>query len=130
MTTNAIAAALNLDMTETPIETTAVETVSVEKQDALHDMEEVREALKTVIEIGSEALEEISDIAQQSQGFNDYASVARLMDSVTNASKTLVAISKAKMDIKIEKKEGPLANNIFVGTTVELQQLIKSMNNE
>lgn len=130
MTTNAIAAALNLDMTETPVEVTAVETVPIEKQDALHDMDEAREALKNVIEIGSEALDEISDIAQQSQGFNDYASVARLMDSVTNATKTLVAISKAKLDIKADKKEGPLANNIFVGTTVELQQLIKRMNNE
>jgi hypothetical protein len=61
--------------------------------------------------------------------------MAKLMDSVVNASKQLIdmqvqirTIEKADMPMNEDAKKH-ITNNLFVGSTAEFQKIISNMNN-
>lgn len=91
-----------------------------------NDFEYARENLYNVIERGTDALNGIVELAQQSQQPRSYEVVADLVRTLSAANKDLLEIQQ-KMKNMQPKDEGPskVTNNLFVGSTNELTALLK-----
>jgi hypothetical protein len=96
------------------------------------DFEYARGNLIAAIEKGQEALTDIVSVAGMSQHPRAYEVVATLLKTVADANKDLLELQKRKRDLTGESLSPPTTvnNNLFVGSTTELQQLIKKQRNE
>jgi predicted house-cleaning noncanonical NTP pyrophosphatase (MazG superfamily) len=95
------------------------------------DFEYARGNLIAVIEKGQEALSGILDVAGMSQHPRSYEVVATLVKAVSDANKDLLELQKRKKDLTgIDPTPTTVNNNLFVGSTAELQQLIKKQNEQ
>lgn len=114
----------------TPIEITSVEDPSEPKQTD-SDFEYARGNLIDIIEKGQEALSGILDVAGMSQHPRSYEVVATLINSLTAANKDLLELSKKKQELDgTSGKQTTVNNNLFVGSTAELQKLLKKNEQE
>ena len=109
------------------------EIVKVEKvkppvngEDEDTDFQYARENLYNLIERGQDGLEELLEIAKQSEHPRAFEVVGQMIDKVTTTNKELLNLHKTKKDIKTEKG-GPtnVTNALFVGSTAELQKMLK-----
>jgi hypothetical protein len=91
------------------------------------DFEFIRDNYYEMIQKGTEAATELLDIARQSQNAREFEVVATLIKSVNEANRDLSDLLKKKKEHFNEKPENPqtVNNNLFVGTTEDLQKLIK-----
>ena len=91
------------------------------------DFQYARENLYNLIERGQERLEELLEIAKQSQHPRAFEVVGQMIDKLANTNKELLNLHKTKKDIQAEKTSGPtnVTNALFVGSTSELQKLLK-----
>jgi len=105
-------------------------SVEVESKDTNKDIDSdyayARENLYNVIERGSDALNNLVDIAHASEHPRAYEVVGSLIKTLTDANKDLLEIQKKVKDLKTESKKGPdnVTNALFVGSTAELQKMI------
>ncbi len=93
-----------------------------------NDFEYARGNLYQVIEHGSNALSDLLAVAQQSQHPRAYEVVANLVKTLSEANIALLDLTKRKQDISNDQKQkqpSTVNNNLFVGSTGELQKLIK-----
>lgn len=135
---NPIDRALNL----TPMAQTSTVTsiIAAAKNDsASEDFKFSRANIREVIENGTDAISKLAVIAEQSQNPRAYEVLAKLMDTVSSASKQLLEIQVQirgieKADVpKDEEARKQVTNNLFVGSTAELQKMIidiKSQSNQ
>lgn len=95
------------------------------------DFEYARGNLIAAIEKGQEALTSIVDVAGMSQHPRAYEVVATLLKTVADANKDLLELQKRKKDLTgISSAPTTVNNNLFVGSTAELQRLIKKQNEQ
>lgn len=94
------------------------------------DFEYARGNLINIIEKGNEALDGILDVAGMSQHPRSYEVVATIINSLTAANKDLLELQKKKKELTGEIGTKTINNNLFVGSTAELQKLIKQQNDE
>ena len=99
----------------------------VNGQDDETDFQYARENLYNLIERGQDGLEELLEIAKQSQHPRAFEVVGQMIDKLANTNKELLNLHKTKKDIQAEKTSGPtnVTNALFVGSTSELQKLLK-----
>lgn len=100
---------------------------------ASQDYEYARGNLINVIEKGSEALDSLMDVAQQSQQPRAFEVIASLIKTIADTNKDLLELKKKDKEISnMDGNKGPstVNNNLFVGSTAELQKLIKGNNVE
>jgi len=93
-----------------------------------NDFDYARGNLYQVIEHGSNALSDLLAVAQQSQHPRAYEVVANLVKTLSEANIALLDLTKRKQDItndQRQKQPSTVNNNLFVGSTGELQKLIK-----
>ena len=110
-----------------------VKDVEVLKPDTKNDEIEsdykyARENLYNAIERGSDALEELVELAKQSQSPRAFEIVGQMIKTLTDANKDLLEVQKKVKDLKKEETaKGPnnVTNALFVGNTAELQKLLK-----
>jgi hypothetical protein len=94
------------------------------------DFEYARGSMINVIEKGHEALNDILELAGQSQQPRAYEVVATLVKTLSDANKDLLELTKRKADLTGERAQpATVNNNLFVGSTAELQKLIKKQQN-
>jgi hypothetical protein len=90
------------------------------------DYEYTRDNLKAIIEKGSEALDGILELAKESEHPRAYEVVGQIIKNVADVNRQLIDLQK---DIKGLKKteSGPknVTNALFVGSTHDLQKLLK-----
>lgn len=94
-------------------------------KDVQDDYDFARANLINTISKGQEALDGILDVAQMSQHPRSFEVVATLINSLTAANKDLLDLTKKKKDIDGESSTKTINNNLFVGSTAELQKLLK-----
>ena len=94
-----------------------------------NDYEYARENFYNVIEKGTQALEDMLDVAKASEHPRAYEVVSTLMKTLVDANKDLVEMGKKKAQEEAPKDVPVTNNNLFVGSTAELQQLLKDMRN-
>ena len=115
------------------IEKPQKEVVKVEKvkqpingQDEDTDFQYARENLYNLNDRGQDGLEELIEIAKQSEHPRAFEVVGQMIDKLTTTNKELLNLHKTKKDIQTEKG-GPtnVTNALFVGSTAELQKMLK-----
>ena len=100
---------------------------AVTDDDSETDFQYARENLYNLIERGQDGLEELIEIAKQSEHPRAFEVVQQTIGQLTTTNKELLNLHKTKKDIKVEKG-GPTSvnNNLFVGSTAELQKMLKA----
>jgi CMP-2-keto-3-deoxyoctulosonic acid synthetase len=127
-----IGKSLGLEPLNDVVEGKVVQRTVVPTDDKMNkDYEYARSNFYNVIESGTEALEQMLDVAKASEHPRAYEVVSTIMKTLVDANKDLVAMSTKK--VENEEKANPDSskavtnNNLFVGSTNELQQLLKDM---
>jgi hypothetical protein len=127
-----IAKTLGIETNPQPTEIVPVKAISVDHQynptDADRDYDEVRRNLKCIIEKSQEAIEGISELAQDSQQPRAYEVIAQLIQSSLEANNRLMDLHRRMKDIKKEEKGKTTTvtnNSIYVGSTADLQKMIR-----
>ena len=110
-----------------PIELENIKSVKYEKDDLDRDYEYTRGNLYSLIEKGQEAIDGIMEISQESGSARAYEVTGQIIKSVADATDKLLDLQKKVKDIKEPKDKGPnnVTNALFVGSTAELQKLLK-----
>jgi hypothetical protein len=89
------------------------------------DFDYARTNLKVVIDSGQEALQQLIDIADQSQHPRAYEVIANLVNTLASANKDLLDLSKKKKELLKNAEGGPQTiNNNLILTTADLQKLL------
>jgi|TARA_R110000796_G_scaffold187964_3_gene304912 hypothetical protein len=95
------------------------------------DYEYARGNFYNVIEKGTQALEDMLEVARASEHPRAYEVVSTLMKTLVDANKDLVSMGEKKRQAQAPEEERKVTNNnMFVGSTAELQQLLKDMKDE
>ena len=89
------------------------------------DFQYARENLYNLIERGQDGLEELIEIAKQSEHPRAFEVVGQLIGKLTDTNKELLNLHKTKKDITTESTPKTVSNNLFVGSTAELQKFLK-----
>ena len=100
-----------------------------ERNDIEKDYEYTRGNLYSIIEKGQEAINGILEVAQDSDMPRAYEVAGQLIKSVSDATDKLMDLQKKLKDVEEEKQsKGPstVNNALFVGSTAELQKLLKN----
>ena len=124
------------DVSSTEIETTPVEPIVEKKienirsqsEDIKKDYEYTRGNLYSIIEKGQEAINGILELAQESEMPRAYEVAGQLIKNVADATDKLLTLKQKLKDVSEEKDlKGPTTvnNALFVGSTAELQKLLK-----
>ena len=99
---------------------------NVDGKDDDIDYNYARENYYNLIERNQDAVEEMLEIAKQSEHPRAFEVVGQLIKSGLDANKELMTLHKTKKELSIEKSSGVNVNNaVFVGSTAELQKLLK-----
>jgi len=100
-----------------------------EKTDISKDYEYTRANLYSLIEKGQEAINGIMELAGEGGSPRAYEVAGQLIKSVADTTDKLIDLQKKLKDVEEETdKKGPntVTNNaVFVGSTTELQKLLK-----
>jgi hypothetical protein len=129
-----------LDMTPLPVAIKEEEEIAMDTlpdgtvQD---DFDYARDNMRQLISKGQNALDGILTIASGSEHPRAYEVAAALMKTMAETNKDLLELQKTKKvlqkeDPKAPQLDGPqsVTNNLFVGSTAELQKMIKDKQNE
>jgi hypothetical protein len=120
-----IAETLNMS----PLEVLPPEPVSTSNTQVNDDYQFARCNIVNVIQKGQEALDGIMDVATRSQHPRSYEVAATLIKTISDANKDLLELAKQKKNIDgVVDTPKNVTNNLFVGSTAELQKLIKQSN--
>ena len=97
------------------------------KDDSTRDYEYTRGNLYSLIEKGQEALDSIMEVAQEGQQPRAFEVVSQLIKNVADTTDKLVDLQQKMKVLKEEDPKGPstVNNALFVGSTAELQKLLK-----
>lgn len=116
----------------TPIEPISGEIVEAQSapDDKDKDYKYARDNFYNVIEKGTQALEDMLSVAKASEHPRAYEVVSTLMKTLVDANKDLVAMGDKKNKEESSKENnGVTNNNLFVGSTSELQSMLKDLRN-
>lgn len=97
------------------------------------DFDFARENMMDVINKGQEALFDLIDVARQSQHPRAYEVLATMMNTMVGASKDLLDLQAKKKKILEDDPTATaqqVTNNLFVGSTAELQKYLKQQKSE
>lgn len=119
----------------TPIELTEekkLPTIAKENAKLDDDLEtdynKVRDNYEEIIEKGKEAIDNILEIAKESEQPRAFEVVATMIKNVTEANEKLILLQKQMRDMNKGQKDSGKTNidkAIFVGSTAELSKLLK-----
>ena len=96
------------------------------------DYNYARENYYNLIERNQDAIEEMLEIAKQSEHPRAFEVVGQLIKSGLDANKELMSLHKTKKELSTEKgcHTTTVNNAVFVGSTAELQKLLKGKRGE
>ena len=90
------------------------------------DYNYARENYYNLIERNQDAIEEMLEIAKQSEHPRSFEVVGQLIKAGLEANESLMKLHKTKKELTIEKGPSQVTNQaVFVGSTAELQKLLK-----
>ena len=101
------------------------------KDDIDNDYSHSRDNYYNLIDKGNEAIEGILDIAREGQHPRAYEVAGQLIGQVAQVTDKLQDLQKKLKDLKeVPKKNTNIKNALFVGSTAELQKMLKDENTE
>ena len=128
--------ALGIDYKPEEKQTKSVELVPlVEKTDSNDDEEDfelTRKTMKKMLEKGTNAVDELFELAKASEHPRSFEVLANLIKTTSDVSKDLYNLQKMKKELKDEPQKKPhdggvtVERAVFVGTTSDLLKKIKA----
>ena len=117
-----------VDEEESPITKKESKAIEKDKKDSTRDYEYTRGNLYSLIEKGQEALDSIMEVAQEGQQPRAFEVVSQLIKNVADTTDKLVDLQQKMKNLEAEDPKGPstVNNALFVGSTAELQKLLKN----
>jgi len=117
-----------VDEEESSISKKESKAVEKDKKDSVRDYEYTRGNLYSLIEKGQEALDSIMEVAQEGQQPRAFEVVSQLIKNVADTTDKLVDLQQKMKNLEAEDSKGPstVNNALFVGSTAELQKLLKN----
>ena len=95
------------------------------------DYKYTRNTLYGLVERGQDAIEGILDLAKESEHPRTYEVAGQLIKTVSETSEKLLQIQKMMDDLEDDRPKHQTTNqNLFVGSTTELQKLLKKQDAE
>ena len=126
---DAIDDALNVESSIVEVDNTPKSIVKPEqKTDISKDYEYTRANLYSLIEKGQEAINGIMEVAEEGNSPRAYEVAGQLIKSVADTTDKLIDLQKKLKDVEEDTKKttNNVTNNaLFVGSTSELQKLLK-----
>ena len=96
---------------------------------ASDDFEYARRVKHDLLAKGSEALEDMMEVARSTEHPRAYEVLSNMMKNVGDVSDSLLDLHKKKKDYKKKEDQpalpGTTNNNVFVGSTADLQRMLK-----
>jgi aminoglycoside phosphotransferase family enzyme len=128
---NPIYNALNLSPMSDPVKAIVAKA---HDDSAKNDFEMARGNIHEVIQNGTYAMEKLAQIADSSQHPRAFEVLAKLMDTMLQANKDLMELQKqirqiSAADAPTNENAQQVTNNLFVGSTADLQKVIEEMKN-
>jgi hypothetical protein len=128
---NPIFNALNLSPISDPVKAIVAKA---HNNSAKSDFELARGNIHEVIQNGTYAIEKLAQIADSSQHPRAFEVLAKLMDTMLQANKDLMELQKqirqiSAADAPTNEQAQQVTNNLFVGSTADLQKVIEEMKN-
>ena len=119
----------DVEPTEVEVTEKKIEKIKSGTEDIKRDYEYTRGNLYSIIEKGQEAIDGILELAQESEMPRAYEVAGQLIKNVADATDKLLTLQQKLKDVQEEKEsKGPTTvnNALFVGSTAELQKLLKN----
>jgi hypothetical protein len=135
-TDKALSEALGIENAIEIITPKQVEVINTphEDDDIKADYNLSRRTFRSLIDKGNAAMENLTDLAKESESPRAYEVLATMMRTIADTTKDLYDLQKKTKDLKGEdKKEQPnvtVEKAVFVGTPTELLDRIKESKNE
>jgi hypothetical protein len=105
-----------------------------EQDDADADYNLSRRTFRSLIEKGNAAMENLTDLAKESESPRAYEVLATTMKTIADITKDLYDLQKKNKDLhgtkKDEKPNVTVEKAVFVGTTADLLKQMKEKKNE
>jgi uncharacterized protein YsxB (DUF464 family) len=102
---------------------------------AKNDFEVARANILTMLETSQDAIEKLADISTQSQNPRAFEVLAKLIETTVKANESLLALQSKIREIQniespMNDQARTINNNLFIGSTSELQKMLKEIRNE
>ena len=105
---------------------TPMPKTTIDQDDVMDDYHYARENLKNIIDSAQQSIDDLSSIASTSESPRAYEVLSDLMKTIVNANKDLLELQRKVKQLKDDgEKPSNVTNALFVGSTAELQKLIK-----
>jgi hypothetical protein len=122
--------ALNVEssIVDSDLKDKKIEVVNSKEEDIERDYEYTRANLYSLIEKGQEAINGIMELAGEGGSPRAYEVAGQLIKSVADTTDKLIDLQKKLKDVEDDSKKttNNVTNNaVFVGSTSELQKLLK-----
>jgi hypothetical protein len=99
------------------------------------DVAIARQNIRRVLDVAQDAVSDLANIAKTAESARAFEVLGQLIKTVSETSKDLVELQKTKHDVRKKSGKAPSAdgvtnNNVFVGSTNELMQLLQGKGRE
>jgi|LakMenE01Jun11ns_1017448.scaffolds.fasta_scaffold9950716_5 3-polyprenyl-4-hydroxybenzoate decarboxylase len=112
------------DIESTPNQSDIIKNVPPVREDIDEDIEAAKKIHRDLMEKSQDALDNLIEFAKASESPRAYEVVANLIKTTSEVAKTLVEIKNKETKAKPEIQNNT-QNNLFVGSTAELQKFLK-----
>jgi hypothetical protein len=120
---------IKAEVVETAIVESPAKNINSAMDDIKKDYEYTRGNLYSIIEKGQEAINNVLELAQETDAPRAYEVVGQLIKNVSDATDKLIDLQKKIKDLdEVKQQKGPtnVTNALFVGSTAELSKMLKS----
>jgi len=120
---------IQAEVVETAIVESPTKNINSVTDDIKKDYEYTRGNLYSIIEKGQEAINNVLELAQETDAPRAYEVVGQLIKNVSDATDKLIDLQKKIKDLdEVKQQKGPtnVTNALFVGSTAELSKMLKS----
>ena len=113
-----------------PVKKQEIVSVQVEPQnDTQTDYDLSRQTIRNLVRKGEEALDELLFVAKQSESPRAYEVVAGMIKNISEVTKELIDLQKKMKELNEDTPKSSsgvnVQNAVFVGSTAELQKLLR-----
>ena len=104
-----------------------IEKLDAQNEEIDADYQYARDNLRSIINAAQASIEDLSSIASTSESPRAYEVLSGLIKTIVDANKDLLELQRKVKLLKQEEDSKPqnVTNALFVGSTTELQKLIK-----
>ena len=116
------------DIVQPEVVNEKIQKIKETSDDIKKDYDYTRGNLYSIIEKGQEAIDGILELAQESEMPRAYEVAGQLIKNVADATDKLLTLQQKLKDVnedKVEKGPTTVNNALFIGSTAELQKLLK-----